>query len=108
MRDRYVLRLTLAFVVSVSSSSSSSSSDFVGSPSTLHIGVHLLRKHGRLLLVGLFGGEARLSIPLVPLKALTIKGIHTGNYKDLVELVSLVDKVILIYSIIYLLGMVEG
>lgn len=66
--------------------------DFVGSPDTMSLAMALLRKHGRLLVVGLFGGEARLPIPLVPLRAFTIKGIHTGNYADLEELVAVVDK----------------
>lgn len=48
--------------------------DFVGSPDTMSLAMALLRKHGRLLVVGLFGGEARLPIPLVPLRAFTIKG----------------------------------
>jgi alcohol dehydrogenase/propanol-preferring alcohol dehydrogenase len=40
----------------------------------MSLAMALLRKHGRLLVVGLFGGEARLPIPLVPLRAFTIKG----------------------------------
>ncbi|KAL6046963.1 alcohol dehydrogenase [Balamuthia mandrillaris] len=37
--------------------------DFVGTPSTIDLAVSVLRKNGKLLVVGLLGGEAQIPIP---------------------------------------------
>lgn len=66
--------------------------DFVNAPPTVKMGLSLLRKRGNLVLVGLFGGSADLVLPTIPLKAITIQGAYTGNYKNLVELVELAKK----------------
>lgn len=66
--------------------------DFVNAPPTVKMGLALLRKRGNLILVGLFGGSAELVLPTIPLKAITIQGAYTGNYKSLVELVELAKK----------------
>lgn len=66
--------------------------DFVNAPPTVKMGLSLLRKRGNLVLVGLFGGSAELVLPTIPLKAITIQGAYTGNYKNLVELVELAKK----------------
>ncbi|KAL6079109.1 Alcohol dehydrogenase, variant 2 [Balamuthia mandrillaris] len=66
--------------------------DFVGAPSTIDLAVSVLRKNGKLLVVGLLGGEAQIPIPFVPLRALTIQGVHTGSYEELVELVALLSR----------------
>jgi propanol-preferring alcohol dehydrogenase len=49
----------------------------------------MLRKRGRLVMVGLFGGSLELNLPLVPLRAFTLTGAYTGKFADLVELVAL-------------------
>ncbi|HSF28442.1 MAG TPA: alcohol dehydrogenase [Nitrosopumilaceae archaeon] len=66
--------------------------DFVNAPPTVKMGLALLRKRGNLILVGLFGGSAEIVLPTIPLKAITIQGAYTGNYKSLVELVELAKK----------------
>ena len=66
--------------------------DFVNAPQTAKTGIAALRKRGNLVLVGLFGGSMELSLVTIPLKAITIQGAYTGNYKDLVELVELAKK----------------
>jgi propanol-preferring alcohol dehydrogenase len=66
--------------------------DFVNAPPTVKMGLALLRKRGNLVLVGLFGGSVELVLPTIPLKAITIQGAYTGNYKNLVELVELAKK----------------
>ncbi|MGI0011681.1 MAG: alcohol dehydrogenase, partial [Nitrosopumilaceae archaeon] len=66
--------------------------DFVNAPPTVKMGLALLRKRGNLILVGLFGGSAEIVLPTIPLKAITIQGAYTGNYKNLVELVELAKK----------------
>lgn len=66
--------------------------DFVNAPLTVKMGLAILRKRGNLILVGLFGGAAEIVLPTIPLKAITIQGAYTGNYKNLVELVELAKK----------------
>src|SRR3990172_8649916 len=66
--------------------------DFVNTPPTVKMDLALLRKRGNLILVGLFGGSAEIVLPTIPLKAITIQGEYTGNYKSLVELVELAKK----------------
>ena len=51
-----------------------------------------LRKGGKLVQVGLFGGELNVSLPLMPIKALTIQGSYVGNPKELRELVQLANE----------------
>lgn len=66
--------------------------DFVNASKTVGTDLNLLRKRGRLVLVGLFGGSVELNLALMPLRALKIIGSYTGKYTDLVELVSLAKK----------------
>ncbi|MFN6998915.1 MAG: hypothetical protein ACK4ST_02635, partial [Elioraea tepidiphila] len=51
-----------------------------------------LRKGGKLIQVGLFGGEMNIPLPLVPIRALTIQGSYVGNVKDLRELVAIAQS----------------
>ena len=48
-----------------------------------------LRKGGKLVQVGLFGGELTLPLPLMAIRALTVQGSYVGNPKELRELVKL-------------------
>jgi alcohol dehydrogenase, propanol-preferring len=66
--------------------------DFVGTPATTSMGFRLLGREGRLVLVGLVGGSAQLSLPLFPLRGAQIVGNFTGTLADLVELVDLARK----------------
>lgn len=63
--------------------------DFVNAPATAKLGLSVLRKRGNLILVGLFGGSLDLSLVTIPLKSITIQGAYTGNYNDMIELLSL-------------------
>ena len=51
--------------------------------------LNMLRRRGRLVMVGLFGGSLELNLPLVPLRAFTLTGAYTGKFADLMELVAL-------------------
>ncbi|GAB7533838.1 zinc-binding dehydrogenase [Burkholderia sp. 3C] len=64
--------------------------DFVGSNDTAAFAVSALKASGRLVVVGLFGGEITASIPLVAIKQLQIKGSLTGNIAELNELMEYV------------------
>ena len=66
--------------------------DFVNAPPTVKLGLSVIRKRGKIVLVGLFGGAVDLPLVSVPLKAITIQGAYTGNYNDLVELIDLAKK----------------
>lgn len=66
--------------------------DFVNASKTVATDIDLLRKRGRLVLVGLFGGSVELNLALMPLRALKVIGSYTGKYADLVELVALAKK----------------
>ena len=63
--------------------------DFVNNGKTAPNSLNMLRKRGRLVMVGLFGGSLELNLPLVPLRAFTLTGAYTGKFADLVELVAL-------------------
>lgn len=63
--------------------------DFVNNSKTAPRVLDMLRKRGKYVMVGLFGGELNLSLPTVPLRAFNISGAYTGKFSDLVELVEL-------------------
>jgi alcohol dehydrogenase, propanol-preferring len=63
--------------------------DFVNNGKTAPNSLNMLRKRGRLVMVGLFGGSLELNLPLVPLRAFTLTGAYTGKFADLVELLAL-------------------
>jgi D-arabinose 1-dehydrogenase-like Zn-dependent alcohol dehydrogenase len=65
--------------------------DFVGSPKTMEFGVNILRKGGKLVMVGLYGGANPISTVLFPFKMMTIEGSYVGTLEDLRELLALVQ-----------------
>jgi alcohol dehydrogenase, propanol-preferring len=64
--------------------------DFVGSEDTAALAFDCAPKGGKIICVGLFGGAAPWSLPMIPMKAITIQGNYTGNLAELKELVELV------------------
>ncbi len=63
--------------------------DLVNGTATARFAFDALRKGGKLVQVGLFGGEITLALPLMPIRALTVQGSYVGNVKELRELVKL-------------------
>lgn len=63
--------------------------DLVNGTATAGFAVAALRKGGKLVQVGLFGGEMRVPLPLMATKALTIQGSYVGNPRELREVVEL-------------------
>lgn len=63
--------------------------DFVGTAETAQLALGALRKGGKLILVGLFGGEIPLSIGGTILRALSVRGSHLGSVEELKTVVSL-------------------
>ena len=63
--------------------------DLVNGTASAAAAFEALRKGGKLVQVGLFGGELRLPLPLMAMRALTVQGSYVGSVKDLRELVTL-------------------
>jgi D-arabinose 1-dehydrogenase-like Zn-dependent alcohol dehydrogenase len=63
--------------------------DFVGSSDTANLAFATLRKGGKSILVGLFGGEIAISIAGTILRAITIQGSHLGSVDELKAVVTL-------------------
>ena len=63
--------------------------DLVGAAQTAQLGLACLRKGGRYVLVGLFGGEIPLSLVPIAQRALTIQGSYVGTVAELREVVAL-------------------
>ena len=64
--------------------------DFVGAEATVNLGTKAVRRAGRVILVGLFGGQLTMAIPMFMFNALTITGSMTGSLAELEELIGLV------------------
>jgi D-arabinose 1-dehydrogenase-like Zn-dependent alcohol dehydrogenase len=63
--------------------------DFVGAGSSFAFGLGALRKGGRLVCVGLFGGSAPIVPVMVAMKAVSVLGSYVGTLQDLRELMAL-------------------
>jgi D-arabinose 1-dehydrogenase-like Zn-dependent alcohol dehydrogenase len=63
--------------------------DFVGRAETAQLTLGALRKGGKLIFVGLFGGEVSLSIGGTILRAILIQGSHLGSVAELKQVVAL-------------------
>jgi D-arabinose 1-dehydrogenase-like Zn-dependent alcohol dehydrogenase len=63
--------------------------DFVAATETANLGVAALRKGGRYVGVGLFGGEIPLSLVSLVQRAISIEGNYVGTIQDLKEMVAL-------------------
>ena len=64
--------------------------DFVGSEQSFALANRVVRRGGRIVIVGLFGGALQLALPLIPLRALSIVGSNTGTLAEAREMMSLV------------------
>lgn len=66
--------------------------DFVGMPATFNVAYPALRKGGRYVICGLFGGEVTLSLPPIAQRAVGVVGSYVGNLQELKEVVALAKK----------------
>ena len=66
--------------------------DLVGMPATAALGLGALRKGGRYVLCGLFGGEFSYPLPSFVQRAVGIVGSYVGNLRELKEVVALAKK----------------
>ncbi len=63
--------------------------DFVGAASTFAYGLSTLRKGGKLVCVGLFGGVTPLMPATLPLRAVSIIGSYVGSPAEMGEMMAL-------------------
>jgi alcohol dehydrogenase/propanol-preferring alcohol dehydrogenase len=63
--------------------------DFVGAAATFSFGLNALRKGGKLVCVGLFGGSAAVMPATLPLRAVTIAGSYVGSLAEMGETMAL-------------------
>ncbi len=66
--------------------------DFVGSSASARLGTDAVTRGGKYVIVGLFGGDITLSLPLLPIRALTIQGSFVGSLAEFQALMALVEK----------------
>lgn len=66
--------------------------DTVNAGSTAEFSFDALSKGGKLVQVGLFGGELKLPLPLMPAKSATLQGSYVGGLAELREVVSLAKR----------------
>jgi alcohol dehydrogenase, propanol-preferring len=66
--------------------------DLVNGTATARAGFDALRKGGKLVQVGLFGGELTVSLPLMAIRATGIQGSYVGTVPELRELVQLAQE----------------
>ncbi|MEZ5972707.1 MAG: alcohol dehydrogenase catalytic domain-containing protein [Hyphomonadaceae bacterium] len=66
--------------------------DFVGAPATFGFGTAAVRRGGKYIIVGLFGGKASLPLASLPLKPYSIIGSYVGRLDEARELVTLLRQ----------------
>jgi alcohol dehydrogenase, propanol-preferring len=64
--------------------------DFVGAQATAKLGIDAIARGGKYVIVGLFGGDITLSLPLLPMRAITVQGSYVGSLAEMKELLALV------------------
>ncbi|HEX3808096.1 MAG TPA: alcohol dehydrogenase [Rhizomicrobium sp.] len=64
--------------------------DFVGSEASFAFANAIVRKGGRIVIVGLFGGQMGMPLPMFPLRALTIIGSYVGSLPETEEMMEIV------------------
>jgi D-arabinose 1-dehydrogenase-like Zn-dependent alcohol dehydrogenase len=66
--------------------------DLVGSSGTARLAIDSLIKGGKLIIVGLYGGDITLSLPFFPMRAITVQGSYVGSLTEMAELIDLVRR----------------
>jgi D-arabinose 1-dehydrogenase-like Zn-dependent alcohol dehydrogenase len=64
--------------------------DFVGAEASVNFGLGCLRKGGKIIIVGLYGGALNIPLPFIPMNARIIQGTFVGSLQEMGELMELV------------------
>jgi D-arabinose 1-dehydrogenase-like Zn-dependent alcohol dehydrogenase len=79
-------------IISMTSGGAWAVIDLVGSSATARLGIDSLIKGGKYIIVGLYGGDITLSLPPLPMRAITIQGSYVGSLPEMRELIDLVRR----------------
>ena len=63
--------------------------DFVGMSATAELGLSVIRKGGKLIVVGLFGGSLSIALPTLPLRGVSVIGSYVGSLDEMAQLMAL-------------------
>ena len=66
--------------------------DLVGATPTVTLAVASCARGGQIVICGLMGGDITLSLPVIPMRPLTIQGSYVGTLAELRELVAIVQR----------------
>ena len=66
--------------------------DLVGATPTVTLAMAASARGGHIVMGGLRGGDITLSLPVIPMRPLTIQGSYVGTLAELRELVALVQR----------------
>ena len=66
--------------------------DLVGASRTVQLALDSIVKGGKLIIVGLFGGDITVPTPSFPLRAMSIQGSYVGSLPEMAELLDLVRR----------------
>ena len=64
--------------------------DFVGSEATFAFANSCVRRGGRIVIVGLFGGAMSMPLPMFPMRALAVMGSFVGSLPETEEMMAIV------------------
>ncbi len=66
--------------------------DLVGATATVTLAVAASARGGHIVICGLMGGDITLSLPVIPMRPLTIQGSYVGTLEELRALIALVQQ----------------
>jgi D-arabinose 1-dehydrogenase-like Zn-dependent alcohol dehydrogenase len=66
--------------------------DYVGAAASFEFGMNALRRGGKLIVVGLFGGATTFSPATIVLKGLTITASYVGSREEMAEMMALASS----------------
>ena len=66
--------------------------DFVGSEKSFAFASQAVRRGGKIIIVGLFGGAMQMPLPMFPFRAIAIQGSMVGSLSDTQEMMKLVRE----------------
>lgn len=79
-------------ITQASNSKNTAILDFVGSTETVALGLDVVQKGGKVIVVGLHGGEINYPIPFLITKAITLIGSYTGTLTEMRELITFANQ----------------
>ena len=66
--------------------------DFVGAESTFQLALGATRAGGKVVIVGLFGGQAKCPLPMIPLRQKAILGSMTGTFDEAQDMLNMLRE----------------